>query len=94
MRSLQDEIAEMQRELSCPVCNRTFSLRDIQLKAFNDEHNVELSVICNRGHFPVILLVPVNLKEVAKAGLITKTELQRTVKALDSFEGSFENILK
>jgi hypothetical protein len=94
MRSLQDEIAEMQRELSCPICNRTFSLRDIQLKAFDENANVELSVICNRGHFPVILLVPVDLKEVAKAGPITKKELKRACVTLEKLPDSFETLLK
>jgi len=83
MRSLQDEIAEIQRELNCPICSRTFELRDIQLKAFHDSTNVELSVICNRGHFPVILLVPVNLKEIAKAGPITKKELKQAYGSLE-----------
>ncbi len=93
MRSLQDEIAEIQRELSCPICSRTFSLRDIQLKAFEDNASVELSVVCNRGHFPVILLVPVDLKEVAKAGPITKKELKRACATLEQLPDSFEKFL-
>jgi hypothetical protein len=94
MRSLQDEIGEMQRELSCPVCSRVFTLRDIQLKAFYDNASVELSVICNRGHFPVIMLVPVNLQEVAEAGPITRRELKRAYGSLERLPDSFENILK
>lgn len=94
MRSLQDEIAEMQRGLSCPVCSRTFGLRDIQVKAFYDNASVELSVICNRGHFPVIMLVPVNLQEIAEAGPITKSELRQTYGVLARLNDSFENILK
>jgi hypothetical protein len=94
MRSLQDEIAELQRELSCPLCSRTFSLRDIQLKAFQNNASVELSVICNRGHFPVIMLVPVNLQEVAQAGPITRGDLRRAYGSLEKLPDSFENILK
>ncbi len=93
MRSLQDEIAQAQRELSCPICSRTFELRDIQLRAFHDSATAELSVVCSKGHFPVILIVPVTLKDVARIGQITKTELKRTYASLENLPNTFEDFI-
>lgn len=92
MRSLQDEIAQAQRELSCPICSRGFELRDIQLRAFANSASAELSVVCSKGHFPVILLVPVTLKEVAKAGPITRTELKRAYGNLEKLSDSLDSL--
>jgi hypothetical protein len=91
MRSLQDEIRQAQKELHCPVCQRSFELKDIQLRNFSPKA-AELSVICNRGHAPIILLIPLNLKEVRSAGLITKQELNRTLKKIESIRDSFSEI--
>jgi len=76
MRSLQDEIRQAQKDLSCPICARTFQLRDIRVRSFIGHGSAELSVMCSRGHFPVILLVPISLKEATNAGSITKEEIQ------------------
>jgi hypothetical protein len=48
-----------------------------------DESTVELSVICDRGHFPVILIVPITLKELAKVGHITRKELKVVDQRID-----------
>jgi len=93
MRSLQDEIRQAQQELTCPICGRTFELRDIHLRTFG-KPNVELSVTCSRGHFPVILLVPVTLKEMIKAGPISKTELGKVCQKIDKLSDSLEPLLK
>lgn len=88
MRSLQDEIKQAQRDLFCPICSRTFALKDIRIRTFLSNSAVELSVICNRGHIPVILLLPIVLKEVAKAGHISPTELRKAYKKIESLERS------
>ena len=88
MRSLQDEIKQAQRDLSCPICSRTFEVKDICVRSYVDETTIELSVICDRGHFPVILLVPVTLKELAKVGPITKKELLVVSKKIDQLQES------
>jgi hypothetical protein len=94
MRSLQDEIRQTQRELSCPVCGRSFDLRDIRVRSYLGNNSVELSVVCSRGHSPIILLVPINLKEVAKAGPITEKELKTIHKKIDNVEESINELLK
>jgi len=92
MRSLQDEIRQAQQELTCPVCSRTFELRDIHIRAFDVNKAVELSVTCNRGHFPIILLVPLTLKELIKAGPISSGELKKINAEVDALDGTLEKI--
>lgn len=94
MRSLQDEIRQAHRDLFCPVCGRTFELKDIRVRSFFTNGTVELSMNCNRGHFPVIMLVPISLKELAKAGPISKTELRRASQTIDKLEKSFQELHK
>lgn len=86
MRSLQDEIRQAQRDLFCPICSRTFELKDINVRTFLEASSVELSVICQRGHFPVILLLPITLKELAKAGPITTAEMKRVYRKIDQLK--------
>lgn len=86
MRSLQDEIRQAQRDLFCPICSRTFELKDINVRSFVSNATVELSVVCQRGHFPVIMLVPITLKELAKAGPITATEIKRVNRKIDQIK--------
>ena len=93
MRSLQDEIKQIQRDLFCPVCSRSFNLRDINVRSFAENSTVELSVVCQRGHFPVILLIPVTLKELAKAGPITEKEIRRAHKMIDQLESTLSQII-
>lgn len=92
MRSLQDEIRKAQQELTCPVCGRMFELRDISIRAFELNKAVELSVTCSRGHFPIILLVPLALKDLVKAGPITPTELKMIDAEVDSLETTLEKV--
>lgn len=92
MRSLQDEIRQAQRDLSCPICSRTFGLKDINVRSFLNNSTVELSVVCQRGHFPVILLVPVTLKELAKVGQITDKELRTVSKEIDKLENDLSKL--
>jgi hypothetical protein len=92
MRSLQDEIRQAQRDLFCPICGRTFELKDIRIRSFFASGTVELSVNCSRSHFPVILLVPITLKELAKAGYITKRELKIANQKIDRLNKSFQEL--
>ena len=92
MRSLQDEIRKAQQELTCPICSRSFELRDIHLRHFGAA-SAELSVTCNRGHFPIILLIPLTLKEIAKAGQISSAELKAVFAKINSIKESIHEIL-
>jgi len=92
MRSLQDEIRQAQQELTCPICGRTFELKDISLRSYA-QTNVELSVTCSRGHFPVILLVPISLKEMVRAGQITRGELKQAFTKIDRLRDSLEDLI-
>lgn len=93
MRSLQDEIRQAQRELSCPVCGRSFDLRDIRVRSYLNNSSIELSVVCSRGHSPIILLVPVSLKEITKAGPITEKELRTIHRRIDNVEESIQELI-
>lgn len=92
MRSLQDEIRQAQKDLSCPICARTFQLRDIRVRTFHGG-SAELSVICSRGHFPVILIVPVTLQEVAKAGPMTDEDVRIFTKRVLKADKSIKEVL-
>lgn len=93
MRSLQDEIRQALRDLFCPICSRTFTLNEIRIRSLAHQSTVEISVICNHGHFPVILIVPIMLADVAKAGLITPSELKRTYARIDSIKESIYELI-
>ncbi|MEK7170989.1 MAG: hypothetical protein AAB774_01625 [Patescibacteria group bacterium] len=92
MLSLQDEIRKAQQELTCPVCGRMFELRDIHIRAYEFNKAVELSVTCSRGHFPIILLVPLALKDLVNAGPITQSELKMIHSEVDSLETTLEKV--
>lgn len=93
MRSLQDEIRQAQRDLFCPICHRHFELKDIRLQTFDAHTKAELSVVCNRGHFPVILLVPVVLQEALQAGPITERELRAFKTRADKVKESVSELV-
>ncbi len=86
MRSLQDEIVQVQRDLTCPICGRSFELKDIRVRSFLNNGTVELSVGCSRNHFPVILLVPVTLRELVKAGPITDQDVEKAAEKIERLE--------
>ncbi len=92
MRSLQDEIRKAQQELTCPICGRMFELRDIHIQAYDFNKAVELSVTCSRGHFPIILLVPLTLKDLVIAGPITNSELKQIHTEVDSLQKTLEKV--
>lgn len=92
MRSLQDEIRKIQQSLFCPVCRRPFDLQDIQLHAFSGKGKAELSIVCSRGHFPAILLVPINLSDISTLGPIEESELVQAQKRIESVKHSIEEI--
>lgn len=92
MRSLQDEIRRVQQNLFCPVCRQKFALQDIQLHAFTSIGKAELAIVCSRGHFPVILIVPVVLKEALSVGPITKEEYESAIKKISQAAHSVEEI--
>lgn len=93
MRSLQDEIIRAQQELSCPVCGRKFTLRDISvLPSFGKAGALELSIMCSKKHFPVVMMVPIHLGEMIKAGPITSAELKTAFKRIDSVKISVKEI--
>ncbi|OGD60836.1 hypothetical protein A3A71_02930 [Candidatus Berkelbacteria bacterium RIFCSPLOWO2_01_FULL_50_28] len=94
MRSLQDEIRQAQQELTCPICGRTFELRDIHLRSFGKSNSFEISVTCSRGHFPVILLVPITLKEASRVGKITKAEMKQVFSEIDDLTDSLQQNTK
>jgi hypothetical protein len=93
MRSLQDEIRQAQKDLSCPICARTFQLRDIRIRSFHGLGSAELSVICSRGHFPVILLVPVTLRDAISAGPITDQEVKQFSLRISKADKSIKEVL-
>jgi len=93
MRSLQDEIRQALRDLFCPICSRTFELREIRVRSLVHQSTIEISVVCNRGHFPVILIVPILLSEVAEAGLISNTELKKTYARIDRLKDSIYELI-
>ena len=72
--------------MTCPICGRSFELKDIRIRSFLNNGTVELSVGCNRNHFPVILLVPVTLRELAKAGPISEREARIASRRIDKLE--------
>lgn len=92
MRSLQDEIRQAHKELSCPICGRAFALKDINIRSFITNQTAELSVVCQRGHFPVILLVPITLRELAKAGNISTKEIKKFEKTVDDLTTNLSNL--
>lgn len=49
-------------------------------------------MVCQRGHFPVILLVPVTLKELAAVGKITEKELKSVSKEIDSLQNNLSTL--
>jgi len=94
MRSLQDEIRKVQQNLFCPICRRPFSLQDIQLHALTAMGKAELALVCSRGHFPIILIVPISLKEAISFGPISKQEYVRVSKKINQAVNSIEEIWK
>ncbi|MEK7548449.1 MAG: hypothetical protein AAB499_00940 [Patescibacteria group bacterium] len=92
MRSLQDEIRQVQRDLACPICSRRFELKDIQIVTDSDYGRAQVSVNCRRGHFPVVLGVPVVLPTLSSAGPISARELRTSAILIDRL-GSMDDLL-
>jgi len=92
MRSLQDEIRQVQGSLTCPICGRSFDLKDIRVRGFIQNLTIELSIVCERSHTPLILIVPLDYRRLAKLGPITELEVRFAHRRIDNLKKSIREL--
>ena len=90
MPNLVELLAQIQRDLYCPVCGKNYQVGEIRLKALFDRTLI-IQTICASGH--MTLFMTNFKKEQAKKPLSTNDILDLK-NALSSFDGDFQKAWK
>ena len=91
MSNLYEIIAQIQKDLYCPVCGKTFEIGKIHLRGLFD-HTLIIQTICSNGHITIFMTSFKNQSVKQKPIAINDVlDLQNTLK---EFDGDFQKIWK
>lgn len=91
MPNMHEIIAQIQRDLYCPVCGRSFEIGEIRLKGLLD-HTLIVQTICAQGHMTLFMTTIKN--DSVKKKTFNTDDILDLHKALDKFDGDFQTIWK
>lgn len=91
MPNLHEIIAQIQRDLYCPVCGQDFEIGEIRLRGLLD-HTLIVQTICTGGH---ITLFMTTIKQKVQEKLpISTNDILDLYKSLSNFNGNFQQLWK
>ncbi|MBM2820517.1 MAG: hypothetical protein HW405_277 [Candidatus Berkelbacteria bacterium] len=91
MPNLHEIIAQIQRELYCPVCGKNYEIGEIRLRGLFD-HTLIVQTMCDSGH---VTLFMTTIKNVTREKHPLKTDdILDLQKSLENFNGDFQTIWK
>jgi len=88
-------LADIQKNLSCPVCKRKFTVSEIKFK-YVLENLILFTVFCSNKHVPVkivnLLVVDRTLRK--ETSFLEEKNMPKIYKQIDNFNGDFIRLWK
>ncbi len=91
MPNLHEIIAQIQRELYCPVCGKNYEIGEIRLRGLFD-HTLIVQTMCVSGH--VTLFMTTIKKTGAEKLPLGTNDILDLHKSLNEFDGDFQKLWK
>jgi len=91
MPNLHEIIAQIQKDLYCPVCGKTFEIGEIRLRGLFD-HTLIIQTICSSGHMTLFMTTFRNKTEAKKP--ISTNDVLDLKNTLGDFDGDFRKLWK
>ena len=88
MLNLTEIIQQIQRDLTCPICQKRFDVGEIKLRGLFD-HTLIVQTICAKGHLTLFMTT---IKEKVKLPAISANDIIELHEALENFNGNFEKL--
>lgn len=89
MPNLHEIIAQIQRDLYCPVCGKNYEIGEIRLRGLFD-HTLIVQTICTNGHV-TLFMTTLKKTEVSKSP-ISSDDILDLHNALKDFDGNFQKL--
>lgn len=89
MPNLAQIIAQIQRDLYCPVCGKNYEIGEIRLKGLVD-HTLMIQTICSNGHMTLFMTTFKNNSQEKK--ILTVNDVLDISNALKDFDGDFQKV--
>ena len=90
MPNLHEIIAQIKRELYCPVCGRSFEIGEIRLRGLFD-HTLIIQTICAQGHMTLFMTTLKGEFQLKKQP-ISANDILDLRNQLARFDGDFQKI--
>lgn len=88
MPNLSEIIQQIQRDLSCPICGKSYETGEIRLRGlFN--HTLIIQTICANGH---MTLFTTTVKDTQKKIPVSANDIIEIHQVLEEFDGDFQKI--
>lgn len=92
--AMNELLARVQRELTCPVCKRSFDIDEIRVRGAIDNH-VLVQASCQRNHHPsLVLYVAGNHDHQGNDNGMTSDDVLDLHQQLKQFNGDFRTMFK
>ena len=89
MPNLHEIIAQIQKDLYCPVCGKNYEIGEIRLRGlFN--HTLVIQTICDNSH--VTLFMTTLLKKPQEKAPFSANDVLDLHNALENFDGDFQKL--
>ena len=87
MNNLHKIIEQIQKDLNCPVCGKSFKIGEIRIRGLFD-HTVVVQTICDNNH--VTLFMTRYQNKSGEIPPISTKEIYQLHQTLKKFDGDFE----
>lgn len=91
MNNLHKIIEQIQKDLSCPACGKSFDIGEIRIRGLFD-HTIIIQTICDNNH--LTLFMTKIQDQITKNKPITTNEIIGLHQKLTKFDGDFEKLWK
>lgn len=89
MPNLHEIIAQIQKDLYCPVCGKNYEIGEIRLRGLFD-HTLIVQTICDSGH--VTLFMTTLKNKFQEKVPVSTNDILDLHNALENFDGDFQKI--
>lgn len=90
MPNLHEIIAQIQRELHCPICGKKYEVREIKLKGIIGQ-SLMIQTTCQKGHMTLFVTT---IKKVNNSAPINSNDVIELFRAIKNFDGDFHKLWK
>ena len=92
MPNLHEIIAQIQKDLYCPVCGKNYEIGEIRLRGLFD-HTLIIQTICSSSHM-TLFMTTFKGSGQKKAAPLSNNDILDLHNGLNDFDGDFQKIWK